>query len=142
MYHYVEDKELIKRMRNRSGRILQNLCHILKEDYDIGATFYLIGSGAKNLITQNEKEPIDLDYNLELVRYDDLDERHIKECVRKAFNKALKMEKLPNCEDSTSSLTTKLIDKKYGVCMLCIYWGNWSWITCGYWSFWRKNVMR
>ena len=61
MYHYLDDKEFEKDIRNLCGGIMQNLCHILKEDYDIGATFYLIGSGAKNLITQNEKEPIDLD---------------------------------------------------------------------------------
>lgn len=54
MYRYIDDKEFISKMRSVCGEIMQDLCHILKEDYDIGAVFYLVGSGAKNLILQNE----------------------------------------------------------------------------------------
>ena len=50
---------------------MQDLCHTLKEEYDIGASFYLVGSGARNLILQNANQPIDLDYNLEITRIDD-----------------------------------------------------------------------
>ena len=64
MYHYVNDKEFISRLKRYCGEIMQSLCHILKEEYDIGSNFYLVGSGAKNLILQNESNPIDLDYNL------------------------------------------------------------------------------
>lgn len=97
-------------MRSLSGEILQNLCHTLKEKYDIGANFYLVGSGARNLILQNENEPVDLDYNLEIVRCDNFNDcRTIKECVSKAFNEVLTEYDLPNCEDSTSSLTTEKI---------------------------------
>ena len=53
MYHYLDDKEFEKDIRNLCGGIMQNLCHILKEDYDIGATFYMVGSGSRKLITQN-----------------------------------------------------------------------------------------
>lgn len=110
MYHYLDDKKFVSKMRDLCGDIMQNLCHILKEDYNIGATFYLVGSGARNLILQNNNEPVDLDYNLEIVRCDDFgDCRYIKECVRKSFNKALKLNDLDDCEDSTSSLTSKLI---------------------------------
>ena len=80
----------------------------MKEDYDIGSTFRLVGSGAKNLIVQNASQPIDLDYNLEIVRCEDFgDCRTLKECARKAFNKALSMNGWGDCEDSTSSLTAK-----------------------------------
>lgn len=107
MYHYVEDKEFVSRMRNLCGNIMQDLCHTLKEEYDIGATFYLVGSGAKNLIMQNASEPVDLDYNLEIVRCEDYEQcRYIKECVMKAFNIVLNDYRLSNCQDSTSSLTT------------------------------------
>lgn len=107
MYHYVEDKEFVSRMRNLCGNIMQKLCHTLKGEYDIGATFCLVGSGARSLIMQNASEPIDLDYNLEIVRCEDYDDcRHIKECVRKAFNMVLNDYRLPDCQDSTSSLTT------------------------------------
>lgn len=50
MYTYVEDKEFLRRIRNLCGEIMQDLCHYLKEDYDIGSIFYLVGSGARNLI--------------------------------------------------------------------------------------------
>ena len=50
MYYYVKDKKFISEMRGLCGNIMQDLCHLLKEEYDIGAIFYLVGSGAKNLI--------------------------------------------------------------------------------------------
>lgn len=96
-------------MRALSGEIMQTFCHILKEEYDIGANFYLVGSGARNLILQNASEPVDLDYNLEIVRCTDIkDGRTIKESARKAFNQALNNYGWSDCEDSTSSLTTEL----------------------------------
>ena len=107
MFDYVNDKEFLSRMRSLCGEIMQDFCHYLKEDYDIGAVFYLVGSGAKNLIVQNASLPIDLDYNLEIVKCEDYEDcRLIKECARKSFNKALNEHSLEDCEDSTSSLTT------------------------------------
>ncbi len=87
---------------------MQDLCHCLKEDYDIGASFFLVGSGARNLIVQNGSLPIDLDYNLEILRCEDFDDlRAIKESARKSFNKVLHKYAWGDCEDSTSSLTTE-----------------------------------
>ena len=78
MYHYLDDKEFLSKMRKLSGEIMQRVCHYLKEDYDIGASFYLVGSGARNLILQNENNPVDLDYNLEIVRCEDFEDcRHL-----------------------------------------------------------------
>lgn len=115
MYRYLDDKEFLHKMRSLSGEIMQTFCHYLKEDYNIGASFYLVGSGARNLILQNENRPIDLDYNLEIVRCEDYDDcRHLKESCRKTFNKVLRKYRLPDCEDSTSSLTSKLIQFKSG----------------------------
>ena len=86
MYEYVDDKQFLSCMRSFCGDIMQDLCHTLKEEYDIGSSFYLVGSGARNLILQNSNQPIDLDYNLEITRIDDwYDCRNIKECVRKAI---------------------------------------------------------
>ena len=109
MYYYVKDKKFISEMRGLCGDIMQDLCHLLKEEYDIGAIFYLVGSGAKNLIMQNENNPIDLDYNLELVRCELTNCRDIKETVRKAFNRILKEYKFSDCKDSKSALTTEKI---------------------------------
>ena len=108
MFSYVKDQEFLSHARNLCGEIMQDFCHYLKEDYGIGAIFYLVGSGARNLIVQNASLPIDLDYNLEIVRCEDFEDcRHIKECARKSFNKALNKHGWGDCEDSTSSLTTK-----------------------------------
>lgn len=110
MYHYLDDKEFQHKMRALSGEIMQKLCHYLKEDYDIGASFCLVGSGARNLILQNNDNPVDLDYNLEISRCEDFDDcRYIKECVMKSFNKSLRIYGLWDCSDSTSVLTTKQI---------------------------------
>lgn len=110
MYKYVSDKPFLKCMRNSCGIIMQDLCHSLKEDYDIGTIFYLVGSGARNLVLQlqNSDNPIDLDYNLEIVRIKNLEDcRNIKECVRKTFNKVLRKHGWSDCQDSKSSLTTE-----------------------------------
>lgn len=111
MFKYVEDKEYLSRVRRVCGGIMQDFCHSLKVEYGIGSSFYLVGSGARNLILQNSSQPIDLDYNLEITRIDDWkDCRNIKECARKAFNKVLRKYDWSDCEDSTSSLTT---EKRY-----------------------------
>ena len=94
MYEYVDDKQFLSRMRSLCRDIMQDLCHTLKEEYDIGSSFYLVGSGARNLI---------------LHWYDC---RNIKECVRKAFNIVLREYGWGDCQDSTSSLTT---EKRYFV---------------------------
>lgn len=112
MYEYVNDKQFIMSMRSCCGDMMQDLCHILKEDYDIGAMFYLVGSGKRNMIFLNGNEQrIDLDYNLEIVRIDDWNDfEYIKECVRKSFNKVLREYGFSDCQDSTSCLTAKKID--------------------------------
>lgn len=115
MYHWLDDQAFLHKMRSLSGEIMQSLCHYLKEDYGIGATFYMVGSGAKNLILQNANNPVDLDYNLEIVKCEDYNDcRYLKECARKAFNKALQEYHLHDCEDSTVPLTSKQICFKEG----------------------------
>ena len=39
MYEYVNDKQFLSRMRSLCGDIMQDLCHTLKEEYDIGASY-------------------------------------------------------------------------------------------------------
>jgi hypothetical protein len=110
MYEYVEDREFLSRIRTEAGEILQDLCHNLKVDHDIGARFFLVGSGKRRLITRNANQPVDLDYNLEIVRCEDFEDcRYLKECVRKSFDKVLRARGFywGNCQDSTSVLTAK-----------------------------------
>lgn len=115
MYHYLDDRKFESSMRNLAGKIMQSLCHRLKDEYDIGAGFQLVGSGGRNLILQNADEPVDLDYNLEIRRCEDFrDCRGIKKCVRKAFNEALNEHRIGDCQDSTSCLTSPRIQFRKG----------------------------
>ena len=111
MYHYVEDRKFLSRIRTEAGEILQDLCHNLKVDHDIGARFFMVGSGSHRLITQNANQPVDLDFNLEIVRCEDFDDcRYLKECVRKSFDKVLRAHgrgAWSSCQDSTAVLTVK-----------------------------------
>lgn len=60
------------------------------------------------MITQNENEGIDFDYNLNILSCPDWDDaKSIKEAVRIAFNKILRSQGFTDAEDSTSSITTK-----------------------------------
>lgn len=108
MFEYVADSEFLHRMRQCGGEMMQELCRVLKDDYDIGAVPVLVGSASRKLIMQNANAPVDLDYNLKILRCDDFfDCREIKESVRKAFNIVLRNRRWKDCEDSTSALTAK-----------------------------------
>lgn len=110
MYHYIQDKEFLKRLRGACGDIVNQLVQSINNDSVMTVEAFLVGSGAKNLITQNENEAIDLDYNLCIVSTKSiniLDGHEIKEYVRKQFNKVLSSNGWNDCEDSTSALTTE-----------------------------------
>ena len=107
MYHYVEDKEFLDSARNACSTLMKELEESLRED-GLNSQFFLVGSGARNMVTQNSDEPIDFDYNLNIISCDDFDEcKDIKEKIRKHLNKILQSYNLRDVEDSTSSLTTK-----------------------------------
>lgn len=114
MYHYVEDKEFVCKMRILGGNIMQELCHCLKTDYCISANFFLVGSGKRNLIMQNGNGKVDLDYNLEIIKPSDLKERALKTNIIKAFNTVLRNRDLDDCKDSKSVITTGGIVFKNG----------------------------
>lgn len=109
MYHYVEDKDFLKKAQKTCSGLMAELEKELRVS-DINSQFFLVGSGARNMVTQNEKEPIDFDYNLSIISCEDINDcKAIKELVRKTFNKVLRNNGLSDCDDSTSSLTTKKI---------------------------------
>lgn len=109
MYKYVEDKQFLKRAQSTCSNFMKELEDILRNEYDINTQYFLVGSGARNMVTQNGNGPIDFDYNLNAFDGFDYDERELKENVRKAFNKVMKNNNLSDVDDSTSSLTTKPI---------------------------------
>lgn len=114
MYHWVEDKDFLKRSYSLCADIVNQLVQNLKH-YDVDASMNVVGSKKRNMITQNENENIDFDFNL-LIRNANrfLDGRELKEKVRKAFNEVLCDNDMDDCQDSTSALTTGAIYFKQG----------------------------
>lgn len=117
MYHYIEDKDFLKRMKSLCSDIINQLVQSINNDSVMTVEAHLVGSGAKNLITQNANEPIDLDYNLCVlevfgIRFND--GKAIKEHIQKHFNAVLNNNGWSNCQDSTLALSTELRHFKKG----------------------------
>lgn len=109
MYHYVEDKEFLKDMRTCCADIINQLVQRINNDSVMEVEAHLIGSGARNLITQNERGPVDLDYNLCIVDTDyRMNGQEMKEYVKKQFDLVLNRNGWEDCDDSTSALSTKM----------------------------------
>lgn len=137
MYHYIQDKDFLKRLKGTCCDIVNQLVQSINNDSVMTVKACLVGSGAKNLITQNENESIDLDYNLCIVSTKSiniLDGHEIKEYVRKQFNKILYSNGWDDCQDSTSALTTGKRAFQKGnqsafsidIAITCKYNNNWQ----------------
>ena len=114
MYHWVEDKDFLKRAYSECSDLVNQLVQNLKK-HDIKARMNVVGSKKRNMVTQNAKEPIDFDFNL-LVENAGMirGERELKETIREAFNEVLSDNDWDDCEDSTATLTTKRMAYKKG----------------------------
>lgn len=108
MYHYIEDKGFLNRMKSLCAGIINQLVQSINNDVYMTARANLVGSGAKNLVTQNENEPIDLDYNIIIgTKYVGIYKgQEIKEYIRKKFNIVLRKNGWSDCQDSKSALST------------------------------------
>lgn len=110
MYTYVEDKEFLKEAQSVCSGIVREIEVELREEKGINSQMFLVGSGGRNMITQNGSEGIDFDYNLNILSCPDWDDaRGIKEAVRQCFNTVMRRHHLADVEDSRSSLTSKPI---------------------------------
>ena len=111
MYHWINDKAFLGKMKGLCSDLVNQLVQAINREGLLEVRQYLVGSGAKNLITQNANRPIDLDYNLEILRSEGInvnDGRWVKEYVRQIFDEVLKRAGWELCDDSTSAITTKL----------------------------------
>ncbi len=107
MYHWVEDKDFLKRAYSLCADIVNQLVQQLEKD-GIDVSMNTVGSKKRNMITQNEKEPIDFDFNLLVDESGgEYREKELKETVRKAFNVVLSKNGWDDCYDSKSVLTTE-----------------------------------
>lgn len=140
MYHYIQDKDFLKRLKGTCCDIVNQLVQSINNDSVMTVKACLVGSGAKNLITQNENESVDLDYNLCIVSVKSiniLDCRGIKEYVKKQFNKILCSNGWDDCHDSTSALTTeRRVFKRGNQAAFSIDLA----ITCKYHNKWQRLI--
>ena len=109
MYQYFDDKKLLSEIRAYCSDIVSNVVNESR-NRGIKCDFFLIGSGAKNLVTFQKRRDgkiiIDFDYNVKLLSNEDINnEKATKETVRKAFNVVLNSLGFQNgAKNGTSSL--------------------------------------
>ena len=106
MYHYVKDKEYLKQSYSICADIVNQLVQQLRR-YEIEAEMSTVGSKKRGLVTQNEKEPIDYDFNLIIDNAESFREGFLKDRIIEAFNEVLDKNGWDTCQDSTSALTTE-----------------------------------
>lgn len=110
MYHYIEDKGFLSKMRSKCSDIVNQLVQTINKENKLQVRAYPVGSGAKNLITQNNSNAIDLDYNIEILEFkafDMNDCEQIKKYIGKKFDEVLLKNNWSNCQYSSSVFTTK-----------------------------------
>lgn len=114
MFKFVST-QTVKRYKSYCADILNQLKMSLFNNYGIEIDVELIGSGAKNLVTQNENESFDLDYNLIINSFGDdynpdntSDLRELKDLIRNELNEILEEEHFGDAQDSKSVLTARL----------------------------------
>ena len=109
MYHWIEDKDFLSRAKSECSDIVNQLVQAINSEGLMKVRQHLVGSGARNLVVQNASEPIDFDFNLEIL---DAGEYRIKDCrgiktyIQKSFDEILRRAGWETCHDSTSALTT------------------------------------
>ncbi len=113
MYKLVDPK-IVKPYKIFCSDTLNQLKNILRNNYDIECKFRLIGSGSKDIVTQNGNEPFDLDYNLYITRFPhgfdpntSIKMKWLKDTIRNELNKLLGDEGFKDAQDSTSVLTAR-----------------------------------
>ena len=113
MFRFVSTRT-VKRYKSYCADILNQLKMALLNNYGIITDIELIGSGAKNLVTKNENEPFDLDYNIIINSFDDdynpnnsMDLRELKDLIRNELNRILQEDYFKDAQDSKSVLTAR-----------------------------------
>lgn len=110
MYHWVEDKKFLGRMKGLCSNIVNQLVQLINNEGKMHVRAYPVGSGAKNLITQNADEAVDLDFNLEIIdcyEFDINDCKNIKNYIGEKFDTILSQNNWADCQYSSSVFTTE-----------------------------------
>ncbi len=108
MYNYVS-KAIVQPYKSFCADKMNQVKQMLWNEYDLDSDFYLVGSGAKNLVTQNEEEPFDLDWNLEInnLAEQTKNAEWLKTTIMNFLNEILEDTPFSNCQDSTSVITSR-----------------------------------
>ena len=67
MYDWIKDKEFLSKMRRECSDVVNRLVQSINNDDYLKVEMQMVGSGAKNLETQNANKPVDLDYNISII---------------------------------------------------------------------------
>ena len=67
MYHYIEDKEFLKKLRSVCSNLVNQLVQEINNEGKMIVEAHSVVGGSRNLETQNEFEPVDLDYNISII---------------------------------------------------------------------------
>lgn len=108
MYRYFEDKDYLKKARSFCSKFLEKVKDELRLKYSINSEVILIGSGARNMVTENAYEGIDFDYNFNIISCPNINDcKYLKTSLKTVLNKYLNESNLGECSEGTASLTTK-----------------------------------
>ena len=89
MYHWIQDKDYLNRAYRACANLTNQLLQELKKE-GFDAKISIVGSKSRNMVTQNNKEKIDFDFNLEIFDAPNIKNcMQLKETVRKTFNHVL-----------------------------------------------------
>ena len=111
MYYFVDEANVTP-YRSYCSMVLEELRDNLNSKRDINSQFILIGSGGKNMVTQNEDGPFDLDYNLRIISMPDEywnDLKKLKDTIRNELNKIVGKTLFSDGQDSKSVITSRLV---------------------------------
>lgn len=115
MYEYVSKREYTP-YKVEIENIIRHAQQIMKKQYNTTFQYKLIGSASRHLITkmENGNRGYDFDYNLILQKSDLWDNpKKLKQQFMNAFKDAVSGTPYNPPEDSTSSITIKVVDRRH-----------------------------
>ncbi|MCH5321205.1 MAG: hypothetical protein J1E36_05540 [Eubacterium sp.] len=115
MYHYrYATKEETKPVRAELEEIIHEVQDKVREYFTFSYQF--IGSYKRNMITFDPTSNVGFDFDVNIYVNDEEEEysaEEIRTILRNAFNKVVRRYGYTHCEDSTSVLTIKFVDRQF-----------------------------
>ncbi len=107
---YVKKKE-VKPYRKEFSEKIELVREEVREE-GITFTYVLVGSAKRNLVVRHHNKGFDCDYRIEIKKNkEDIKAKEMKEIFMRAFDKAFEDTEFKPCENSTSAITIKKVDK-------------------------------